>query len=100
MCIHGWSPMSLACINFYSHFRDNQGSGGSADTTAVTVYRVLLSFYGNCTFTDNLGGGTSLLSSRMDVKGRVLFDRNTAVFGAGVAMSGRSLVRESRYLGT
>ena len=34
----------------------------------------------------------SLLSSRMDVRGNVIFDRNTAVFGAGVAMSGRSLV--------
>ena len=29
----------------------------------------------------------------MDVKGSVVFDGNTAVFGAGVAMSGRSLVR-------
>ena len=28
----------------------------------------------------------------MDVKGNVVFDGNTAVFGAGVAMSGRSLV--------
>ena len=34
----------------------------------------------------------SLLSSRMDVRGHVLFDRNAAVFGAGVAMAGRSLV--------
>lgn len=34
----------------------------------------------------------SLLSSRMDVMGSVKFDSNSAVFGAGVAMSGRSLV--------
>ena len=31
----------------------------------------------------------------MDVWGNVTFHRNTAVFGAGVAMSGRSLVNES-----
>lgn len=78
--------------NLCSNFHDNRGSGGSGDTTAVTMYRVLLSLYGNNTFTDNLGGGTSLLSSRMDVRGQVLFQGNTAVFGAGVAMSGRSLV--------
>ncbi len=40
----------------------------------------------------------SLLSSRMDVRGTVTFDRNTAVFGAGVAMSGRSLVRLTQSL--
>ena len=28
----------------------------------------------------------------MDVRGSVRFDSNSAVFGAGVAMSGRSLV--------
>ncbi len=75
-----------------SHFHKNQGSGGSGDTTAVTVYRGLLSFYGNNSFYGNIGGGTTLLSSRMDVRGNVVFDGNLAVFGAGVAMSGRSLV--------
>lgn len=70
----------------------NQGSGGSGDTTAVTVYRVLLTFYGNNSFYENFGGGISLLSSRMDVRREVIFDGNRAVFGAGMAMSGRSLV--------
>lgn len=40
----------------------------------------------------------SLLSSRMDVRGSVKFDGNTAVFGAGVAMSGRSLVSLSQSI--
>lgn len=31
----------------------------------------------------------------MDVRGNVTFDGNTAVFGAGVAMSGRSLVNQN-----
>ena len=70
------------------------GIRGSADTTAITAYRVLITFYGNTSFHSNQGGGVSLLSSRMDVKGTVIFDNNTAVFGAGVAMSGRSLVKQ------
>lgn len=82
---------SVSC----SEFRDNVGIEGSADTTSITAYRVLMSFYGHTSFIGNVGGGVSLLSSRMDVRGNVIFHRNTAVFGAGVAMSGRSLVNES-----
>ena len=95
----GWSSWPIIegatlidCLFLFSHFHENQASGGSGDTTAVTVYRVLLIFHGNNTFLGNQGGGTSLLSSRMDVRGHVLFDGNVAVFGAGVAMAGRSLV--------
>ena len=84
----------LCCLPPCSEFRENGGTGGSADTTAITVYRVLISFYGNTSFLSNRGGGVSLLSSRMDVKGGVVFYNNTAVFGGGVAMSGRSLVRQ------
>lgn len=68
------------------------GLRDSADTTSVTTYRVLISFQGNNTFINNSGGGISLLGSRMDVNGTVMFNGNTAVFGGGVAMSGRSLV--------
>lgn len=76
----------------YSEFRDNVGIEGSADTTSIIAYRVLVTFYGRTLLIGNVGGGISLLSSRMDVRGNVTFHRNTAVFGAGVAMSGRSLV--------
>jgi len=79
----------LFCSNFYR----NNGSNGSIDTAAVTVYRVLLTILGNTTFRENIGGGATLLSSRLDVRGKALFEQNRAVFGAGVAMSGRSLVR-------
>lgn len=85
--------MCMGYVLICSYFHDNQGSRGSGDTTAVTVYRVLLTFNGNNSFLRNQGGGASLLSSRMDVRGHVLFSENAAVFGAGVAMSGRSLVR-------
>ncbi len=77
----------------------NQGSRGSGDTTAVTVYRVQITFYGDNTFDFNNGGGATLLTSRMDVKGNLTFNGNRAVFGAGVAMAGRSLVRASEIIG-
>ena len=75
-----------------SLFQDNMATNGSADSTALTAYRVLLTFNGNSWFASNFGGGISLLGSRMDVRGQVHLDRNTAVFGAGIAMTGRSLV--------
>lgn len=81
-------------------FLENVGTRGSADTTSITAYRVLISFYGNTSFISNRGGGVSLLSSRMDVRGSVKFDKNTAVFGAGVAMSGRSLVSMAQTFNT
>ena len=79
---------SFACSNF----DNNLATRGSIDTTAVTAYRVLISFSGTNTLNNNTGGGLSLLSSRMDVRGSVTFDGNLAVFGGGIAMSGRSLV--------
>ena len=82
------------CLPF-SEFKNNLGSRGSADTTSITAYRVLITFYGSSSFIANQGGGVSLLSCRMDVRGNVTFDGNTAVFGAGVAMSGRSLVNQN-----
>ena len=62
------------------------------DTSAMTVYRILASFYGRTEFSRNQGGGVTLFSSRMDVRGEVILDHNTAIFGAGLALSGRSLV--------
>ncbi len=85
------SCIIFVCL-FFSLFYNNQGTQGSRDTTAVTVYRVLLTLSGNTSFLSNQGGGVTLLSSRMDVRGTAVFDLNTAVFGAGVAMAGRSLV--------
>ena len=75
-----------------SHFHNNQGRRGSADTTSVSIYRVLITFKGSNSFVNNNGGGITLLGSRMDVNGSVVFDGNRAVFGGGVAMAGRSLV--------
>ena len=76
----------------HSIFVNNSGAHDSADTTALTAYRVLVTFRGNSSFLSNQGGGISLLGSRMDIQGQVDLDSNFAVFGAGIAMSGRSLV--------
>jgi predicted outer membrane repeat protein len=73
-------------------FQNNSATRGSADSTALTAYRVLLTFNGTSSFVGNWGGGISLLGSRMDVKGEVKLDSNIAVFGAGIAMTGRSLI--------
>ena len=83
-----------------SVFKNNTATRGSADSTALTVYRVHLTFTGNSSFLGNYGGGISLLGSRMDVVGEVELDNNTAVFGAGIAMTGRSLVRSCDLHGT
>jgi len=73
-------------------FTHNAGSGESIDISAVTIYRVLLVIHGSTVFSSNKGGAVSLLSSRLDVKGAATLIGNSAVYGAGVAMSGRSLV--------
>jgi hypothetical protein len=73
-------------------FVNNSGTHDSADTTAMTVYRVLVTFQGHSSFLSNQGGGITLLGSRMDIQGHVDLDSNFAVFGAGIAMSGRSLL--------
>ena len=57
-----------------STFARNQGSLGSADTTAVTAYRVLITFIGSTVFLENDGGGITLLSSRMEIQGTVMFE--------------------------
>lgn len=83
---------TLTHTHLYSHFVRNLGTHKSSDTTAVTAYRVLVTFQGYSSFCYNQGGGVTLLGSRMDIQGQVKLDRNFAVFGAGIAMSGRSLV--------
>lgn len=94
MCNHMYVSGRFYYYAFFanSQFHNNSATRGSADSTALTAYRVLLTFNGNSSFVDNFGGGISLLGSRMDVQGEVILDGNIAVFGAGIAMTGRSLV--------
>ena len=46
----------------------------------------------NNKFIRNIGGAVTLLNTRVDVKDRVEFYKNEAVFGGGLALSGRCLV--------
>lgn len=87
--------ISLFCLFIFSHFLNNTATRGSADSTALTAYRVLLRFNNRSSFVSNQGGGISLLGSRMDIIGEVKIDKNVAVFGAGIAMTARSLVSQS-----
>ncbi|XP_065897690.1 uncharacterized protein [Dysidea avara] len=62
------------------------------DISALTTYRVLVEADGYNAFNWNVGGGVTLLNSRIDVKGHIDFYNNTAVFGGGFALSGRCLI--------
>ena len=75
----------------HSHFESNHGID-TGNTSAITVYRVLITFIGTNIFCNNYGGGITLLGSQMNVDGEIVFERNRAVYGAGIAMSGGSRV--------
>ena len=64
----------------------------SQDTSALTSFRFPTFFYGNNYFARNMGGGITLLNTRMQANGAMQFINNTAVFGAGVAMDDRCLL--------
>ena len=71
----------------------------SKDISALTTYRVLVEIIGhNNKYIGNVGGGVTLLNSRLDVKGRIEFHQNLAVFGGGLALSGRCLVSNKSML--
>lgn len=75
-------------------FEDNYSE--SRDISALTTYRVLVEFDGyENKYIRNIGGGITLLNTRVDVKGRIEFHGNKAVFGGGLALSGRCLVSNS-----
>ncbi|XP_065897695.1 uncharacterized protein [Dysidea avara] len=71
-------------------FLDN--TSDKRDIPAVTAYRVLIEVDGYNAFNRNIGGGVTLLNSRIDVKGHIDFYNNTAVFGGGISLSGRCLI--------
>ena len=55
-------------------------------------FRFPISLNGTNIFERNEGGGISLMQSRVDVGGTVLFLENTAVTGGGMALEDQSLV--------
>ena len=81
---------TFTCTN--STFRNNTSLEESKDTSAIAAFRFPTIFYGANHFIDNVGGGITLLNTRMQASGTLRFERNTAVFGGGMAMDDRCLV--------
>ena len=81
-------PPSLCC----SVFENNTSLEGNQDTSAIAAFRFPTVFSGYNNFTGNVGGGITLLNTRMEVNGSLWFQANRAVFGAGLAMDDRCLV--------
>ena len=59
---------------------------------AVLSFRFPISLSGTNVFKSNEGGGISLMQSRVDVGGTVLFLENTAVAGGALALEDQCLV--------
>ena len=78
---------------FPSLFRNNTSLQSSQDTSAVAAFRFPTTFTGTNSFISNIGGGITLLNTRMQASGNMMFDSNRAVFGGGIAMDDRCLVR-------
>ena len=78
----------------HSIFEDNQSLEPTADTSAIAAFRFPTVFKGYNYFIRNIGGGITLLNTRMEASGKLLFDSNRAVFGGGIAMDDRCLVSE------
>ena len=77
---------------YCSVFRNNTSLDDTRDKSAVAAFRFPTSFSGTNAFTDNVGGGITLLNAPMNANGTLLFENNIAVFGGGIAMDDRCLV--------
>jgi len=87
------------CLVYFcsSVFDDNYSSTESdsetdGDTSALAAFRFPVTFNGTNHFVGNIGGGITLLNTKMDAHGEMLFMDNSAVFGGGIAMDDRCLV--------
>ena len=83
----------MLCIFSCSTFDNNNSEGDTnSDTSALAAFRFPVTFRGINNFTNNYGGGITLLNTRMDAFDEMNFINNTAVFGGGIAMDDRCLV--------
>ena len=75
---------------------NNTSLESAQDTSAIAAFRFPTNFSGYNHFEGNIGGGITLLNTRMQVStgATLLFLRNRAVFGGGIAMDDRCLVSE------
>lgn len=77
-----------------STFLNNTSLEDTQDTSAIAAFRFPTVFSGSNHFESNIGGGITLLNTRMTVttNSSLLFLRNRAVFGGGISMDDRCLV--------
>ena len=92
-CAHS-TGKGLICVYIliYSIFDNNYSDEANGDTSALAAFRFPVTFRGVNNFTNNVGGGITLLNTRMDAHNAMNFINNTAVFGGGIAMDDRCLV--------
>ena len=76
---------------------NNTSLDENEDTSAIAAFRFPTIFSGSNSFVGNIGGGITLLNTRMEASGSLWFEANRAVFGGGIAMDDRCLV--SSYVG-
>ena len=70
-----------------SNITDNTGD------RALLSVRFPIQLEGSNIISDNIeGGGVSLLDTRMDTKGSILFEGNSAVYGGAIAIEDEGLV--------
>ena len=60
--------------------------------SALLGFRFPLTLKGSTMFSDNQGGALSLLQTRIDAMGDILFEGNRATEGAAIVMEEQSLV--------
>lgn len=85
--------LSLCVTAYPSTFDDNFAIDvANGDTSALAAFRFPVTFTGVNNFTNNSGGGITLLNTKMDAHGEMNFINNSAVFGGGIAMDDRCLV--------
>lgn len=89
-CVQDFYLRVLSPSTFEDNFSVDETNG---DTSALAAFRFPVTFRGVNNFTNNIGGGITLLNTRMDAYDEMNFISNTAVFGGGIAMDDRCLVR-------
>ena len=93
-----WGLMETCVFSLLSRstFLNNTSEGDTQDTSAIAAFRFPTVFSGSSLFEGNIGGGITLLNTRMQVRAfsNLLFLNNRAVFGGGISMDDRCLVSE------
>lgn len=83
-------------ISIHSNFAGNQADNRSA----VMSLRFPLAFEETNVFTSNCGGAIFLLQARMELRGTLVLEKNTAKEGAGINIENEGLVSSRNIVHT